>query len=181
MAGELRLPADCLSDGQAGALQLNSGVRPQQTLMLDDRLFAQLSPLARRFRAEFAEQLSHVVHVETFTDRYELVIPAAHDEVGPLHVRDDGDELTISVGAHHWHVPLYMYEDDPEDERVALAAAMAVTNVRDVLEHRTILRITRSGWRIASTMSYNIDYEDVSPATANDREYVWSGPRVRGL
>ena len=149
--------------------------------MLDANQLARLSPLARRFRMLFVELLPEVAHSETFTDHYELVIQAAHEEVGPLHVRDDADELTISVGAHHWHVPLYMYEEAPEPERIAQAAERAVTDVRNVLQHRTVLRVTRRDGHIVRTMSYSIDYLGVEPAAAGDSEYLWRGPRVRLL
>jgi hypothetical protein len=159
--------------------QLNSGVRPQQSPMLSNEQLNRISPLARHFREQFSREFAQVAYVEEFTDRYELAIPPAHPEVGELRVRDDGDELTISVGPHHWHVPLYLYEDAPEPERARLAAGAAVDGVRDVLEERTILRVTHRGGHLASTQSYSVDHPGVRPPTAEDKEYTWTGPRAR--
>jgi hypothetical protein len=146
--------------------------------MLTNRQLQQLSPLAQRFRERFTEELGQLVYAEEFTDRYELAIPPAHPEVGELRVRDDGDELTISVGPHHWHVPLDLYQDAPETQRVPLAADAAVEGVRDVLQERTILRYTRRDGKITSTESYHADYARVRPPTVDDNEYTWRGPRA---
>ena len=145
--------------------------------MLDGDQLASLSPLAQQFRSMLTGQLAGVTHTEEFTDRYELVIAPVHPDVGELRVRDDGDELTVSVGLHHWHVPVYLYEEKPEDRRIVLAAESAVDGVRDLLEGRTVLRITRRRGQVVHTTSYSIDYADISPAGPDDTEYLWTGPR----
>ena len=97
--------------------------------MLSDKQLAALSPLARAFRGLFLADLGSVPHAETFTDRYELTIPAADPSVGEICVRDDGDKLTIHLGEHHhWHVPLFMYADESQATRPALAAATAIAS-----------------------------------------------------
>ena len=57
--------------------------------MLGDKQLAALSPLARAFRGLFLADLGSVSHAETFTDRYELTIPAADPSVGEICVWDD--------------------------------------------------------------------------------------------
>jgi hypothetical protein len=147
--------------------------------MLDDKYLSQLSPLARRFRDGFRARL-RVAHSEEFTDRFELVIPAAHPDVGELRVRDDGDELTISLGPHHWHVPSF-HEGTLDGAGLEAAVESAVQSIEDVLEHRTILRVTRRNGQITSTTTYAVNHEGISPPTDADREFVWRGPRLRAV
>jgi hypothetical protein len=128
------------------------------------------------------EELRDVTYEEHCNEQYELVIPAAHSDVGDLRVLDDGEELTLSLGAHHhWHVALYRYADEPPGDRVRLTADDAVESIRSVLEHRTILRLTLRDGRVISSSTYQIDYAGVRPATADEIEYCWRGPRVRLL
>ena len=146
-------------------------------LMSTEEIFERASPLARRFRGMFAERLGHLQYFEEYTNRYELFVPAAHPDVGELRVRDDGDELTISVGPHHWHVPLDHFDDVTPDARVELAAGVAVGDVQRLVEGRTVLRVQRHGSRIGSTMEYDIDHPHIRPLAVDEVEYLWTGPR----
>ena len=148
--------------------------------MLDEARLKQLSPLGRRFREAFRARLQAVAHSEVLSDRYELVIPAAHPDVGELRVYDDGDELTICLGPHHRHVPSF-HEGPLEGAKLDEAVESAVQDIEDVLEHRTILRVTRRNGQITSTSTYPIDHDGVSPTTDADKEYVWKGPRLRAV
>jgi len=144
--------------------------------MSAEQILEKASPLARRFRALFVERLGHLGYTEEFSDRYELAIAAPHPDVGELRVRDDGDELTISLGPHHWHVPEYMFDGETEARRPDLAAEAAVEDVRGVVEGRTVLRVARRNGRIGSTMTYDPDAH-VPPLAADETEYTWTGPR----
>lgn len=147
--------------------------------MLNSEQLAGLSPLGRAFRDRFLHELASVPHAEQITDRYELVIPPAHPSVGELRVWDDGDELTIALGEHiHRHVRLCMYDDAAEAGRPALAAATTVDDIRRVLEGRTGLRITRRHGRVVSSTTYDPEQCTIAPATRDDSEYVWDGPRL---
>ena len=147
--------------------------------MLNDEQLAGLSPLGREFRNRFLRELPSVPHSEQITNRYELVIPPAHPSVGELRVWDDGDELTIGLGEHHhWHVPLYMYDDAAEARRPELAAATAVDDIRRVLEGRTVLRVTRRAGKVVSSTTYDPERSTIAPPTRDDTEYLWDGPRV---
>src|SRR6185312_1213278 len=147
--------------------------------MLSDKQLAPLSPLARAFRILFLADLGSVPHAETFTDRYELTIPAADPSVGEICVWDDEDELTIHLGEHHhWHVPLYMYADESQATRPALAAATAIKDIRNVLEGRTVLRVRRHEGRVVSSTTYDRTAAKVVPPSPEDSEYLWTGPRT---
>jgi hypothetical protein len=146
--------------------------------MASDSIFENASPLGQRFRALFLQQLAYLPYAEEFTDRYELSIPAAHPEVGELRVRDDADELTISVGPHHWHISLYMFDAEPEERRIELAAGTAVDDLRRFVEGRTVLRVEHRNGQVRSTMSYDPDSAAVELPTENETEYLWTGPRT---
>ena len=91
---------------------------------------------------------------------------------------DDEDELTIGLGEHHhWHASLYMYEDEPEAERPERAAAMAVAEIRSVLEGHTVLRITRRDGRVVSSSTYDPTVARMAALSAEESEYLWTGPR----
>ena len=150
--------------------------------MLTEQQLASLSPLAQAFRARFRAELGHVAHTETFTNRYELAIPPAHPDVGVLRVYDDHEELTLGLGEHHhWHVSLYHFDSEPPETRVAATADAAVESVRALLEHRTILRLSRRQGRVTGSTTYAVDYAEMPPPGPEDSEYVWAGPRVRML
>jgi hypothetical protein len=148
--------------------------------MLDQSCLGQLSQLARLFRERFHARLQTVVHEEHFTDRYELVIRAAHPDVGELRVRDDGDELTISLGPHHWHVPSF-HEGELVGSMLDDVVEGAVQKIEDVLLHRTILRVSWRNGQIRSTMTYSVNHEGVAPVAEWEKDYVWRGPRIRDL
>lgn len=94
---------------------------------------------------------------------------------------DDGDELTIGLGEyHHWHVPLYLFADAPEAQRADATAVAAVRDIRDVLELQTVLRVTRRGERVTSSMTYNRERGASERLTDDDSEYVWTGPYFGG-
>jgi len=157
---------------------VDSVLHAHEFVLKDDQL-ALLSPLARAFRDRFASELGHVPYEESFNDRYELVIPAAHPSVGALWVWDDGDELTIGLGVHHhWHVSLYMYAEEREADRLALAAAGAVESVRDVFEGRTVLRVRRRLGKLVSSTTYLLANAEIAAPSPDDTEYLWDGPRV---
>src|SRR5690348_544299 len=121
--------------------QLIAGVGPTTNSVLSGKQLAALRPLARAFRGLFLADLGSVSHAETFTDRYELTIPAADPSVGEICVWDDEDELTIHLGEHHhWHVPLYMYADESQATRPALAAATAIASNATLSRPWTALR-----------------------------------------
>jgi hypothetical protein len=137
------------------------------------------SELARAFRALFLAELGSVPHVEDLSDPYQLVIPPAHADVGELRIRDECDELTIYLGAHHhWHIPLYMFEDSPEDQRVNVAARAALESVGRVLEGSTILRLTYRGATVVSSTTYTPE-QSMEPLSPSEVEFVWTGPRER--
>jgi len=142
-----------------------------------DEILKRASPLARQFRALFVARLGHLPYAEEYTNRYELSVPAPHPDLRELRVRDDGDELTISVGPHHWHVPLDDFQDAPADRRVELAADAAVGDVQRLVEGRTVLRVQRRGGRVGATMEYDIEHPHIPPPRPDEVEYLWTGPR----
>jgi len=99
--------------------------------------------------------------------------------VGDLRVRDDIEDLTISVGPHHWHVSLSRFDQEPQEQQVIRAADEAFDDVRAVLADETIIRLRRTDGRIASTMSYGLDYDHRWPLRSDETEYLWSG-RITG-
>jgi hypothetical protein len=146
--------------------------------MEPDQALEAACPLAQRFRTLFKAQLGHLPHTESFTDRYEVAVPAPNADLGELRVRDDGDELTISVGPHHWHVSLYQFEEEAEERRADLVAETAVDDVRRVVDGRTVIRVQRrADGSVGTTSSLDVEYANKRPAAADEVEYLWSGPR----
>ena len=141
--------------------------------VLNDQILERASPAARLFRALFGDQLGYLRHTEEFTDRYELVIPAPHPELGELRVRDDGDELTVSIGPHHWHNSLHLFDEEPELRRSELVAEVTVEDIRRVVQGRTVIRVGRGS---GSTKSYDLGATDVKPPSPDEIDYVWTGP-----
>jgi len=71
----------------------------------------------------------------------------------------------------------HLWQNGSIANSIELAAAEAIREIRDVLEDRMILRVTRRQGSVTRTMTYTQD-ADVSPPSAEETEYVWSGPRV---
>lgn len=147
------------------------------TVMSRDEILGRASPLARRFRNLFVERLGHLPYAEEYTNRYELSVPAPHPDLGELRVRDDGDELTISVGPHHWHVALDRFDHASPGRQVDLAAEAAVGDVQRLVEGRTVLRVQRRDGRVGATMGYDIGHPHIGPPGEDEVEYLWTGPR----
>lgn len=146
--------------------------------MISQSNLQRASPLAREFHERIGVRLRDVEYSEEFSDRYEFSIRARHPAVGELRVRDDGDELTISLGVHHhWHVPEYLFENEPVNRRHVLAAEAAVESVASVLENRTVIRVSRESAHSRGSMSYSRASATVKPLTADEEEFFWSGPR----
>jgi len=70
-----------------------------------------------------------------------------------------------------------MFLDEPEAQRVPLAAAAALEDIQDVLALKTVFRTRRRNGVVVSTTSYSLDLADTEPPSAEDREYLWTGPR----
>ncbi|MCC6929489.1 MAG: hypothetical protein IT359_10910 [Gemmatimonadaceae bacterium] len=137
-----------------------------------------VGPLAERFRALFKTHLGHLPHAESFADGNELVVPAPDAALGELRVRDDGDELTICVGPHHWHVPVYRFQDESEERRADRVAETAVADVRRLVEGQTVIRVRRrADGSIGRTSSLDAECARELPPTADEVEYVWTGRR----
>ena len=147
--------------------------------MLTDDELSRLSPLAQQFRKQFRYAFPTLLHREEIRNCYELVIPAAHPDVGDLRVRDDQEELTISVGPHHWHVTLSYYEEQTKEPHIPFGAGTANAAIDDlhaILGNVTIFRERNANGRIEHTMSYGPEYSKRSPLLPGEREYRWSGP-----
>src|SRR5688572_6451889 len=121
------------------------------TALNDDNLES-TSPLARRFRAMFLEQFTHLEYVERFTNRYELSIPAPCPELGQLRVRDDGDELTVCIGPHHWHNSLDSFDGESARRQLELVAEATINDIRSVVDGRTAISVRQRGGVIGSTI-----------------------------
>ena len=150
----------------------------QKPMLTDDEL-SRLSPLAQQFRKQFFYSFPTLPHREEFTDCYELIVPAAHPDVGDLRVRDDEEELTLSVGPHHWHVTLSHFDEQPQEPQIPFAAGAAnaaIDDLRAILGNVTIFRMRQANGRSEHTMSYGPEYPRRLPLQPGEREYRWTGP-----
>ena len=96
--------------------------------------------------------------------------PAAHPEVGDLHIDDDGDELTISVGqlTHGHFSPItYQTPSQKSDEEIIERLIAFLDEVfNDQIEFWTAGRM--GGWHPRGA--------EPSVQRPNMRRFVWSGP-----
>ena len=146
--------------------------------MTDSGDVGSVSPLMREFCQRFATAFPTLAYTEVFSEQLEIRIPPKHPDVGALCVRDDGDELTMLLGPHHhWHLPTTFFDDSPSELRADLTAQWAVDQIRALLEDRLVLRVRWNDGKVRSSTTYAVDHPSMKPASGEEREYVWSGPR----
>lgn len=148
--------------------------------MLTEYELSQLGPLGRLFRERLLRANMNIVFKESVHDGYSITIPAVHPEVGDLSVRDDGEELTIDLGVHHWHVSSWLFPADGNEQQAQKIVSAAIDAVQDVLADKIIVRVRRSNGQVTSTMSYTPDYERRFPLQPGEHEYCWTGPLPTG-
>jgi hypothetical protein len=99
------------------------------------------------------------------------VFPAAHAEVGPAIIRDDGDEATITIGTiTHGHFNAF-------DLPIEQAALQIASEVADMLEALFAGRIVlwKSRTNLAGGWDGLRDREEPKPRWGA-KTYVWDGP-----
>ena len=88
-----------------------------------------MTPALNAFLERFAELGGDANQWVQTESRYPtLTFPAKHDDVGPLSIDDNGDELTLELGTkHHTHFSGYSYDGDSDEARLRAAAQDAAT------------------------------------------------------
>ena len=94
-----------------------------------------------------------------------LEIPGVHEDVGPLRVQIDSDEITVFVGPTHCHFT--DYDDEPE----AAHADAALQFIREVLSDQQVL------WScLGAGGAYPVESSRRFKVPWLVRRFVWSGP-----
>ena len=119
----------------------------------------------RRLRLRVAGLQSHP------SDAKILLIPAAHPDVGDVEIRDDEDELTVSVGTiSHAHFNTFG-EDISEEASADQIAENVASLLIDLVNDRVVLWSHQGagGWRT---------FDEGEPLEFEPRaqNYLWSGP-----
>lgn len=117
-----------------------------------------------------------------------LVMTPMSEEVGPLRVHDDVEELTVEIGRiFHSHFSWYSYSTDEKSEGLSLAINAAIDFVERVTQDQYIFEVQYSKDEIVSVTCFlenEYDGEDSetlapfkppSPITSA-KKYRWSGP-----
>lgn len=117
-----------------------------------------------------------------------LTCPSKHPEVGPLHVYDDGDELTVCLHEkHHSHIAAASYLQNPESVRLHLVALEAARLVNDILLDRVLFTVNFLGTRCLGS-SHVLVGDDLQGSESRraviglcggnirSKRYLWSGP-----
>jgi hypothetical protein len=102
------------------------------------------------------------------------VIPAASEAVGDLTFLDDGDEVTLVLGALT-HVHFHAHDDSLSRQEAAQRIAQEAADfIQAVLDERLLLWVSPNG---------SAGFYEAPPAPvplyvhADDLIYAWSGPR----
>jgi hypothetical protein len=139
-----------------------------------------LNSLAREFRAAFHRRLAHLQPREEFTDCLVVTIPAVNPETGDIVAWLDVDEVTVGIGEHfHCHFETDLDEDVAPDERARVTAERAVDFITKFMTDSIVLRVHRDGSRVVSAGTFLVETPHPPPG-AQERDYVWSGPKTRG-
>lgn len=117
-----------------------------------------------------------------------LTYPAKHPDVGPLHVYDDGYELTVCLDKkHHSHIATYNYLKEPESERLNLVASEAAQFVNDIVSDRVLFAVDSVGTECRGSSHVYLDDHPhgaeslrvsigLRGGNIRTERYLWSGP-----
>ena len=115
--------------------------------------------------------------------------PAAHPDVGCLHIYDDGDELTVCLDKkHHSHIATYNYLQEPEAERLNLVASETARFVADIMADRILFTVDFVGAKFRGSSHVYLDENrqgveslrtsllGIRGGNIRTERYVWSQP-----
>ena len=117
-----------------------------------------------------------------------LTYPAAHPDVGPLLIYDDGDELTVCLDQkHHSHIATYNYLQEPESERLNLVASEAADFVNDIFSGCVLFTVDYVGTECRGSSHVYLDENPkgveslrgsigLRGGNIRTEQYLWSGP-----
>ncbi len=118
-----------------------------------------------------------------------LILPALHDDVGPLSIDDNGDELTIELNEkHHTHFSGYNYDGESAEQRMIAAVHDAARFAFDVLSDRICFTVDFIDGRCVGSSHFYLEAESTTAETVRDTiigtrggnirsdRYLWSTP-----
>ena len=126
--------------------------------------------LADLFLNELRRQLLDLTYTMWTDEDLELIVPAAHPEVGGCYACADDEQIIVGWEKylpHGYFSPLYD-TDLPRAEAEAKEVREAVAYIRDIVEDKVVLRVVRKGDRV-------VDAADYSPG----EEHLIRWPRER--
>jgi hypothetical protein len=108
-------------------------------------------------------------------------IPASAPEVGDLLVYNEGDELTVEVGAiDHRHFEVYC-EVGSQPERERKAAQAAIDWIQEIISEQVRFRNEFTAGRCIAGWYPECEGGEWLIDTADEfREYTWSGEKAHG-
>jgi hypothetical protein len=107
---------------------------------------------------------------EPSAKRPQLIIPAAHPDVGDVVLLDDEEEITAYIG-HFTHSHFANYDDIPSVEKKKIIAEDVLRFLEDLFADRVVMWGSHrgmGGW-------YSIDRPSLP--SIGHKKYVWSGPQ----
>ncbi len=109
-----------------------------------------------------------------------LVLPSQHDDVGPLSIDDNGDELTLELGTkHHTHFSGYNYDGDSDDSRLLAAAHDAARFAMDVIANRVCFTIDYLDDQCVGSSHFYLDAENTTADTVRETSIGLRGGNIR--
>ncbi|TWU59967.1 hypothetical protein Poly51_02400 [Rubripirellula tenax] len=140
-----------------------------------------MTPALNAFLERFAELGGDTSRWLQAGSRYPtLILPARHNDVGPLSIDDNGDELTLELGTkHHTHFSGYSYDGDSDDLRLLAAAHDVARFVMDVIADRVCFTTDYLNDRCIGSSHFYLDAENTTADTVRDTLIGLRGGNIR--